>query len=435
MFLIGRHTNEGEFMGLRFRKSFKVAPGVKVNLNKKSTSVTFGGKGVHKTYSSSGKKTTSVGIPGTGAYYTTSSGGGSGSKKPSSHKRISADNLDPVLTEDLSFQNNVADGSSASLDKFTTDSLKRYKITSAILSAFLFFVALIGFAGGSALATVICLIFGGITLAMSITYSKEIKKRLSSESSFGSSTFSGTSPDIDDKPSKKKMGCGCLTAVILFFLVIGAISSCTDSGDKNTEKNAEKVEDTKPVVAALESLSISADTDQTYDINTEVPVTLTVTPADANIDNLTLNGSECTFASDDNGNLTFSASGAGSYIITVSCDGIESNSLTFNVEDKAAIAAAEAQAQAEAEAEAEAARQAELEAQQAAAEESNQPAVVQQTQEPQASSYVVNTSTKKFHLPNCRDVDKISPENYWAYEGTKDDLINQGYSPCGHCHP
>ena len=94
---------------------------------------------------------------------------------------------------------------------------------------------------------------------------------------------------------------------------------------------------------------------------------------------------------------------------------------------------------AQAQAEAEAARQAELEAQQAAeeaaAEESNQPAVVQQTQEPQASSYVVNTSTKKFHLPNCRDVDKISPENYWAYEGTKDDLINQGYSPCGHCHP
>lgn len=414
-------------MGLRFRKSFKVAPGVKVNLNKKSTSVTFGGKGVHKTYSSSGKKTTSVGIPGTGAYYTTSSGGGSGSKKPSSHKRIATDNLDPVLTEDLAFHNNVADDSSASLDKFTTDSLKRYKIIFAILSAFLFFVALIGFAGGSALATVICLIFGGITLAMSITYSKEIKKRLSSESSFGSSTFSGTSPDIDDKPSKKKMGCGCLTAVVLFFLVIGAISSCTDSDDKN----AEKVEDTKPVVAALEGLSISADTDQTYDINTEVPVTLTVTPADANIDNLTLNGSECTFASDDNGNLTFSASEAGSYIITVSCDGIESNSLTFNVEDKAAIAAAEAQAQAEAGA----ARQAELETQQAAAEESNQPAAVQQTQEPQASSYVVNTSTKKFHLPNCRDVDKISPENYWAYEGTKDDLINQGYSPCGHCHP
>lgn len=418
MFLIGRHTNEGKFMGLRFRKSFKVAPGVKVNLNKKSTSVTFGGKGVHKTYSSSGKKTTSVGIPGTGAYYTTSSGGGSGSKKPSSHKKISTDNLDPVLTEDLSFQNNVADGSSASLDKFTTDSLKRYKITSAILSAFLFFVALIGFAGGSALATVICLIFGGITLAMSITYSKEIKKRLSSESSFGSSTFSGTSPDIDDKPSKKKMGCGCLTAVILFFLVIGAISSCTDSGDKNTEKNVEKVEDTKPVVAALESLSISADTDQTYDINTEVPVTLTVTPADANIDNLTLNGSECTFASDDNGNLTFSASGAGSYIITVSCDGIESNSLTFNVEDKAAIAA-----------EAEAAKQAEVEAQQAA-EESNQSDVVQQTQEPQEEMVWISATGSKYHSrSNCGQMD---PSTSWQLSVSEAEA--QGYEPCKRCH-
>lgn len=405
-------------MGLRFRKSFKVAPGVKVNLNKKSTSVTFGGKGAHKTYSSSGKKTTSVGIPGTGAYYTTSSGGGSGSKKPSSHKRISTDNLDPVLTEDLSFQNNVADGSSASLDKFTTDSLKRYKITSAILSAFLFFVALIGFAGGSALATVICLIFGGITLAMSITYSKEIKKRLSSESSFGSSTFSDASPDIDDKPSKKKMGCGCLTAVVLFFLVIGAISSCTDSGDKNTEKNAEKVEDTKPVVAALESLSISADTDQTYDINTEVPVTLTVTPADANIDNLTLNGSECTFASDDNGNLTFSASGAGSYIITVSCDGIESNSLTFNVEDKAAIAA-----------EAEAAGQAGLEAQQTT-EESNQSDVVQQTQEPQEEMVWISATGSKYHSrPDCGQMD---PSTSWQLSVSEAEA--QGYEPCKKCH-
>lgn len=405
-------------MGLRFRKSFKVAPGVKVNLNKKSTSVTFGGKGVHKTYSSSGKKTTSVGIPGTGAYYTTSSGGGSSSKKPSSHKRISTDNLDPVLTEDLSFQNNVADGSSASLDKLTTDSLKRYKIISAILSAFLFFVALIGFAGGSALATVICLIFGGITLAMSITYSKEIKKRLSSESSFGSSTFSDTSPDIDDKPSKKKMGCGCLTAVVLFFLVIGAISSCTDSGDKNTEKNAEKVEDTKPVVAALESLSISADTDQTYDINTEVPVTLTVTPADANIDNLTLNGSECTFASDDNGNLTFSASGAGSYIITVSCDGIESNSLTFNVEDKAAIAA-----------EAEAAGQAGLEAQQTT-EEPNQSDVVQQTQEPQEEMVWISATGSKYHSrPDCGQMD---PSTSWQLSVSEAEA--QGYEPCKKCH-
>ncbi len=57
-------------MGWRFRKSFKIAPGIKFNLNKKSTSVTFGGKGAHYTINSKGSKTKSFGIPGTGLYYT-----------------------------------------------------------------------------------------------------------------------------------------------------------------------------------------------------------------------------------------------------------------------------------------------------------------------------------------------------------------------------
>ena len=66
-------------MGFRFRKSIKIAPGVKLNLNKKSAGVTFGGKGFHYTVNSNGKTTKSVGVPGTGLYYSTTSGGGSGS--------------------------------------------------------------------------------------------------------------------------------------------------------------------------------------------------------------------------------------------------------------------------------------------------------------------------------------------------------------------
>lgn len=57
-------------MGLRFRKSQKLAPGIKLNINKKSSSVTFGKKGVHYTINSSGRKTSSIGIPGTGISYT-----------------------------------------------------------------------------------------------------------------------------------------------------------------------------------------------------------------------------------------------------------------------------------------------------------------------------------------------------------------------------
>ena len=61
-------------MGLRFRRSFKIAPGVRVNLNKKSASVSFGPKGLKHTVSTTGKSHTTVGVPGTGLSYTTSGG-------------------------------------------------------------------------------------------------------------------------------------------------------------------------------------------------------------------------------------------------------------------------------------------------------------------------------------------------------------------------
>lgn len=70
-------------MGSRFRRSFKIAPGVRVNLNKKSASVSFGPKGLKHTVSTTGKSHTTVGIPGTGLSYTTSSGGkSSGQQAP-----------------------------------------------------------------------------------------------------------------------------------------------------------------------------------------------------------------------------------------------------------------------------------------------------------------------------------------------------------------
>lgn len=58
-------------MAFRFRKSVKIAPGVRLNLNKKSTSVSFGGKGFHHTISSAGRRTTTTGLPGTGISYST----------------------------------------------------------------------------------------------------------------------------------------------------------------------------------------------------------------------------------------------------------------------------------------------------------------------------------------------------------------------------
>ena len=59
-------------MGLRFRKSIKIFPGVKLNFNKKSIGMSFGTRGVRYSVNSNGRKTTSVGLPGTGLYWTDS---------------------------------------------------------------------------------------------------------------------------------------------------------------------------------------------------------------------------------------------------------------------------------------------------------------------------------------------------------------------------
>lgn len=69
-------------MGFRFRKSFKIAPGIRLNLNKKSVGLRIGGKGAGVSFNSKGRVTKTVGVPGTGLYYTdTSKIGGSGQKK------------------------------------------------------------------------------------------------------------------------------------------------------------------------------------------------------------------------------------------------------------------------------------------------------------------------------------------------------------------
>ncbi|EXB03479.1 TPA: DUF4236 domain-containing protein [Acinetobacter baumannii] len=56
-------------MGLNFRKSIKIAPGIRVNVSKKGlSSVSVGGKGARVNVSKKGTRTT-VGIPGTGLSY------------------------------------------------------------------------------------------------------------------------------------------------------------------------------------------------------------------------------------------------------------------------------------------------------------------------------------------------------------------------------
>ena len=50
-------------------------------------------------------------------------------------------------------------------------------------------------------------------------------------------------------------------------------------------------------------------------------------------------------------------------------------------------------------------------------------------------TYVLNTSSKKFHLPTCSGIADIKPDNRADYTGTREDVVAAGYAPCGRCKP
>jgi hypothetical protein len=60
-------------MGITFRKRIKLLPGVYLNLGKKSASVSVGPKGLKRTWSTTGRTTTSADLPGPFGYRSTRS--------------------------------------------------------------------------------------------------------------------------------------------------------------------------------------------------------------------------------------------------------------------------------------------------------------------------------------------------------------------------
>ena len=233
-------------MGLRFRKSIKILPGVKLNLGKKSAGVSVGTTGARYSVNSSGRKTSTVGIPGTGLSYSNSSGGGKKSDKSSKS----------VLPWRL-----------------------------------------------------------------------------------------------------------ILTVGILIFILIGGIAACTDSDDEPTTTTtaAETTTEAEPesktslleAVAALSPHETTAEAAETTEKATE--------------------------------------------------------KLTESKNEKKT---------------------------EKAAEKKTEKATEKKTAAPSAQkTYVLNKSTMKFHLPSCSSCSKIKAENKGSYTGSRDDLISQGYSPCGNCHP
>lgn len=53
----------------------------------------------------------------------------------------------------------------------------------------------------------------------------------------------------------------------------------------------------------------------------------------------------------------------------------------------------------------------------------------------QEITYILNTNTKKFHYPSCSSVSQMKESNKKEFTGGREDVISQGYEPCGRCKP
>ncbi len=50
-------------------------------------------------------------------------------------------------------------------------------------------------------------------------------------------------------------------------------------------------------------------------------------------------------------------------------------------------------------------------------------------------NYIINKNTKKFHKEDCKSVHDIKKKNREQYYGSREELLQNGYEPCGRCKP
>lgn len=50
-------------------------------------------------------------------------------------------------------------------------------------------------------------------------------------------------------------------------------------------------------------------------------------------------------------------------------------------------------------------------------------------------TYILNTSSKKFHEPGCESLNQMTDKNKQEFVGSRDEIISKGYSPCKSCNP
>lgn len=96
-------------MGLQFRKRIKICKGVNLNLSKTGVGVSVGTKGARYSMHSSGRRTATVGLPGTGLYYTKNLG----TKKKGKEKKAASTKSAPAKASAAANEEELAEARDA----------------------------------------------------------------------------------------------------------------------------------------------------------------------------------------------------------------------------------------------------------------------------------------------------------------------------------
>lgn len=87
-------------MGFRFRRSMKILPGVRLTVGKSSVGISAGVRGARVSLNSSGRVTTSAGIPGSGLYWTESKSLKKKKTKSKSPRSVSSTRVEETIVDD-----------------------------------------------------------------------------------------------------------------------------------------------------------------------------------------------------------------------------------------------------------------------------------------------------------------------------------------------
>lgn len=373
-------------MGLRFRKSIKIAPGVRLNIGKKSVGISAGVKGARVSVNSNGRVTKSVGIPGTGLSYVKTSRIGSSGASGSGGSGASG-NVPPITPA-------PSGGPQPSPQK----NYKGLKVLAVVLIVLGLLLSVASIIGG--------LVFTAVGCACLHHRANMLAQQ------------AGETPKA---PFKRRWQ--IVVAALFVVMAVGGIMT----PDPISEI---QVEGTVPAQLAVPETR---------------EIAFTYSPAEASPDSITCTSSDSTVASVEvtsagNGEITCLVTplAAGDVTITCSSNTATAPAIDMKVTDpaaeEAARLAAEQAAKEEAERKAAEEAAAKAEAERKAAEEAAaaQAAAEQQAAEEAAADqatsrtvYITPTGARYHYSAKC------AGDN--AIETTLDQAQAQGYTPCGRC--